>query len=683
MRRSAAIALIALIAMLSLLAACASGGTGAAGSSSRASAAPVDVARYGRLLAMADERRVDTALLLSILRSGSSAERAAAALAVGQVHGAALAPALRALLADRETTVASNAAYALGMLADTGSIAALSHALDAPSSVAYNAAWALGQIGEPARSAIVAALASSTASRAPRVRGALLLATFLLKPVPVEAVRPGLSDSSALVRWSAAYAIARPYAAAGVRDLISLAKDSSGETRAQVARAFSHLAAGDSLASLVREPLARLASDPHPHVRINALRSLATYGASSKALLVAATRDPDANVRVVAAQELGSVLDNARSAWMAAWKVDTGFMYRRSLLASALSQDVVLPATEMDEADSWVHQGDWRLRAAVAEAGGSSTTILRLREVSLPATRDPDPRVRSAAFAAMAPHADTADEHPWRREFMEFGLTDADVIVRATSIGSLEKHATAAEAPLVVASYRLSEGDTLNDARIAAVRFFISAWQRDRAHFADSTIKAIRALPVPPDMLTRIAADSFPLLESWQRAPRPAPKPASWYEAIVRTRILPALAGKLPRAEIVTERGTITLELYPVEAPLTVENFLTLATNKFYDDGRFFRVVPNFVAQDGDHRGDGAGGPAYNIRDEFNPYRYERGSLGMALSGPDTGGSQYFMTVAPDPHLDGRYTVFGRVIGGFEALDALVQGDHLERIRGL
>ncbi|MBA2683138.1 MAG: peptidylprolyl isomerase [Gemmatimonadaceae bacterium] len=184
-------------------------------------------------------------------------------------------------------------------------------------------------------------------------------------------------------------------------------------------------------------------------------------------------------------------------------------------------------------------------------------------------------------------------------------------------------------------------------------------------------------------MLTRIAADSFALLDAWHRAPRPEPKPASWYEAIVRTRILPALGGKLPRAEIVTERGTITLELYPVEAPLTVDNFLTLAASNYYDDGRFFRVVPNFVAQDGDHRGDGAGGPAYNIRDEFNPHRYERGSLGIALSGPDTGGSQYFMTVAPDPHLDGRYTVFGRVVSGFEALDALVQGDHLERIRGL
>ena len=94
----------------------------------------------------------------------------------------------------------------------------------------------------------------------------------------------------------------------------------------------------------------------------------------------------------------------------------------------------------------------------------------------------------------------------------------------------------------------------------------------------------------------------------------------------MRTRILPALGGTLPRAEIVTERGTITLELYPVEAPLTVDNFLSLAASHYYDDGRFFRVVPNFVAQDGDHRGDGNGGPAYTIRDEFNPHRYERGS---------------------------------------------------------
>nr|MBA2685994.1 HEAT repeat domain-containing protein [Gemmatimonadaceae bacterium] len=160
MRRSVPLALVAIISML---AACASGGAGAGGgSSSHLSSAPVNVERYARLLAMSDERRIDTALIQGILRSGSSAERRAAALAIGQVHASVLAPTLRALLADGDTTVAGNAAYSLGQLADAGSIAALSHALDAPPSVAGNAAWALGQIGEPARAAIVAGLAPAS-----------------------------------------------------------------------------------------------------------------------------------------------------------------------------------------------------------------------------------------------------------------------------------------------------------------------------------------------------------------------------------------------------------------------------------------------------------------------------------------------------------------------------------------
>jgi HEAT repeat protein len=91
----------------------------------------------------------------------------------------------------------------------------------------------------------------------------------------------------------------------------------------------------------VRAPLDELASDPNPHVRINAIRSLATYGAPSKSAVLAGTRDPDANVRITAAEELGSVLDNSRAAWLPVWKADTGFMYRRSVLVSAMSQDVV------------------------------------------------------------------------------------------------------------------------------------------------------------------------------------------------------------------------------------------------------------------------------------------------------------------------------------------------------
>ena len=111
-----------------------------------------------------------------------------------------------------------------------------------------------------------------------------------------------------------------------------------------------------------------------------------------------------------------------------------------------------------------------------------------------------------------------------------------------------------------------------------------------------------------------------------------------------------------------------------------MSNFLSLARSGYYRNTRFHRVVPNFVAQDGDPRDDGNGGPGYSIRDEMNRQRYERGAVGMALSGPDTGGSQYFLTHSPQPHLDGHYTIFARLVTGYDVLDRIVQGDLILRV---
>jgi cyclophilin family peptidyl-prolyl cis-trans isomerase len=122
------------------------------------------------------------------------------------------------------------------------------------------------------------------------------------------------------------------------------------------------------------------------------------------------------------------------------------------------------------------------------------------------------------------------------------------------------------------------------------------------------------------------------------------------------------------------------LALYAADAPLTVYNIASLARRGYFDEQHFHRVVPNFVAQAGDPRGDGSGGPGYAIRDELNRHRYERGTLGMALSGPDTGGSQFFITHSAQPHLDGGYTVFGELVGGFEVLDRIIQGDRIVRV---
>jgi len=122
------------------------------------------------------------------------------------------------------------------------------------------------------------------------------------------------------------------------------------------------------------------------------------------------------------------------------------------------------------------------------------------------------------------------------------------------------------------------------------------------------------------------------------------------------------------------------LELFAADAPVTVDNFATLARRGYFDGQRFHRVVPNFVVQAGDPRGDGNGGPGHAIRDEMNQHRYVRGTMGMALSGPNTGGSQFFVTHAPQPHLDGGYTVFGQLLSGGDVLDRIVQGDRIVRI---
>ncbi|MBK6797954.1 MAG: peptidylprolyl isomerase [Acidobacteria bacterium] len=133
-------------------------------------------------------------------------------------------------------------------------------------------------------------------------------------------------------------------------------------------------------------------------------------------------------------------------------------------------------------------------------------------------------------------------------------------------------------------------------------------------------------------------------------------------------------------AVINTNKGPITLELYPKDAPNTVQSFISLSKKGFFNGISFHRVVSNFVIQGGDPQGTGEGGPGYQIRCEINTKPYLRGALGMALSGKDTGGSQFFITHAPQPHLDGGYTVFGKVINGMKIVDRIVRGDSIKSI---
>ena len=130
-----------------------------------------------------------------------------------------------------------------------------------------------------------------------------------------------------------------------------------------------------------------------------------------------------------------------------------------------------------------------------------------------------------------------------------------------------------------------------------------------------------------------------------------------------------------------TDRGPIKIELYPDKAPLTVANFVNLARRGFYDGLNFHRVIPDFMIQGGCPEGSGRGGPGYKFEDEAgNGLGHERGVLSMANAGPNTNGSQFFITHVATPWLDGKHTVFGKVVEGLEAVDKVEQGDHIRKV---
>lgn len=651
---------------------------------------------YAQLLAMTDTRQLDTILVDRLLATSSTVLRAAAALAIGQVgteKGSAEVRKLRELLRDNDANVAAKSAYALGLLRDTGSVAVLGRALASTPALAREAAWALGEIGVPARGAITSALA---ADRDDGTAIQLLLAAAKLRPLPIPQVRRFFRANNPAVVWAATYAVARQRAASGVRDLIDLersavARQSVSSTtrnsgapynapangasliRAEIARALSKSAAGDSLAPTAYAVLARLASDADAHVRINALRSLGTYGAQARPSLVRATRDADPNVRIAAAQSLSSALDTSSTPFASLWSADTSTVYRASLLAAATRAGLRPPQLGL-----WARSRDWHQRAAVASATGDTLDRAFAIGQTVNFVTDPDPRVREAAYGAISPPASMPLEDTVHA-ILARGLQDPDFYVRATAIAALTERPSVKDLGAVIASYHLAERDSANDARLAALQYVNALWKKDSASVTPDLRAELTHEKIPIDPLERAAGKDLPFWRNWA-AVRPPARPASWYEHVVRSMVMPSLEGKRPRATIQTIRGPMQLELFGADAPITAWNFLSLARSGYYRNTRFHRVVPNFVAQDGDPRDDGNGGPGYAIRDEMNPNRYERGAVGMALSGPDTGGSQYFITHSPQPHLDGHYTVFGRVLRGYDVLDRIVQGDRITRI---
>ncbi len=167
------------------------------------------------------------------------------------------------------------------------------------------------------------------------------------------------------------------------------------------------------------------------------------------------------------------------------------------------------------------------------------------------------------------------------------------------------------------------------------------------------------------------------LLTSCGTAPsEPTPKPMSYSAPPPMT----IDSGKQYVATIETEKGNIVLELFAGDVPVTVNNFVFLAREGFYDGTTFHRIIPGFMAQGGDPTGTGSGGPGYRFADEFTRHTHVTGALSMANAGPATNGSQFFITYGPQHHLDGKHSVFGQLTDGMDVLEAVKQGDTIIRI---
>jgi cyclophilin family peptidyl-prolyl cis-trans isomerase len=283
---------------------------------------------------------------------------------------------------------------------------------------------------------------------------------------------------------------------------------------------------------------------------------------------------------------------------------------------------------------------------------------------------DESPLVASAALNALAAR-EGADP-------LALGLAVAlqaeDLTVRAAAVGLLP-----GDDPSVLEPLEQVWQGALEDSQ-TDVRMVVTRALRDIPG-DESTRLLRRVLAEDPDWRVRVEAAS--VLRARGDEPAAAAGPLETGRSAADYRHLAQEAAGTQRVELVLERGRIVLELFSSDAPLTVANFTQLAGSGYFDGLTFHRVVPNFVIQGGDPRGDGWGGPGHQIRCEINQRPYIRGTLGMALDGKDTGGSQFFITHTPQPHLDGGYTVFGQVVEGMDLVDQVVQGEVIQEVRVL
>jgi HEAT repeat protein len=624
--------------------------------------------------------------LVRLLSDEEARVRRRAALAIGRVGLRDGIGPLTMLLGDGDPEVRYMAAFGLGLIGDKAAVPPLVTALADPSPIVQGgAAEALGLIGDVSAADAVGRLASQivesgalaqTPGDEPDARRDLPASAFqlaiyaLVRLKAYDQLAAAVLDPSGQPRvrwWPVAYAFQRIDDKRALGPLLALVKDAHPFTRAFAAKGLG----GVNDPSAVPALLGLLASGDAPVVieSVRALGRIADSSAAPALVKLIQAKDTHPYARVEALDALGGMRAPAVSDLLLDSFTEANPAMRAAALKSAARLDpeqfvAVLSGLDPDPV--------WTVRAAIASTLGTLPADIALPRLNTMLT-DQDHRVIPSVLEALVKL-----RPPNVAAVLLQRLKDADPGVRSAAATGLSEVKPPNGEQALVDAYQFGQADASYSARTAA----LAALSKYGAAAAAPTLKAALA---DKDWAVRLRAAM--LLKELDPASaadvdgqiRPAPTTAApdIYAAARLTSPPVSTAAYLE-----TDRGTIEIELAVLDAPLTVENFVTLARKGYFDGLSVHRVVPDFVIQGGDPRGDGEGGPGYTIRDELSGRPYLRGTVGMALDlWRDTGGSQFFITHSPQPHLDAKYTVFGRVISGMDVVDRIQQGDIIRRIR--
>lgn len=632
------------------------------------------------LIYLVDRQMYEPVIVQQALAGGPEL-REALAVALGRIPDRQVRSPLVGLLLDDVPAVRRAAAFALGELDDPEAVPALLQAVtDTDRETGTLAVEALGKLKAPVLDVAQALLPLDEQERWSRLFPHLFLfkedATVLLAEKGLAIADPG-------IHVRAAYALARDPRPEALSLLRSLLSDPDARVRAWAARGIGFVGEGADVAAL-RPLLEDAAPGPIVQALKAAAKLIAGGNAGTKILAPAEWRprllelvnDSRSGIRLTALEALASwpfenIQDPLTQA--VADRAARGTGRERGLAVLALAAGKHPEALKIATAAQGSPEIDVRAHAAQAAAriGFPAATDLVTKLVA-----DPAPAVRSAAAEAALAGAETGPDKGAGAAGDLLG--DRDPGVRASVFGWLSEHPVL---PLdrLQAGFQASIRGRIEEETIAAIDALTArakAEPLERGAIVALLEQAAAGKAGSGWILRRQAGVALGELE------RPVPalgpvetgRSTDLYQDIVQRTWEPKTV------ELRTSKGPIRIRLACREAPLTCLNFLQLSEQGYFNGLIFHRVVPDFVVQGGDPRGDGFGGPGYDIRDEINRLRYKRGTVGMALAGPDTGGSQFFIALSEQPHLDGGYTVFGQAVAGDEILDRIVPGDRIEAI---